>query len=98
MDSISAPMEPLPQMPIASVDLSSEVWSQQHEASLPANILGGDSAISGKTGVSRRQLFLAAVDRSSDSDVESGVFGGSTLHLCWRGLGCPSFSVCLCAF
>ena len=62
MDSCSAPMEPLPQMPIASVDLSSEVWAHQQEGSLPSNILGCDSALSGKTGVSRRQLYRGVFD------------------------------------
>lgn len=59
-------------MPVASVDLSSEVWAHQQEVSLPSNILGGESALSGKTGVSRRQLYRGAFDRSSESDVDSG--------------------------
>ena len=83
-------------MPIASVDLSSEVWAHQQEGSLPSNILGCDSALSGKTGVSRRQLYRGVFDRSSESDVDSGtnlarvavfrphiVGGTSFLCVCW---------------
>lgn len=87
----SAPVEPFPQIPIASISASSEIWSGQYEANLPSAVLGSDYAIGGgKSAVSARQLYGRYVETpSSDIDLDSGA---TFMLFAW--LSCIEFSEC----